>query len=65
MLTAIKGYYEHGQIILTEQPTVTEKAEVVVIFLNAQSVIVPKKSMQGGLEGDMKIPDDSDDPLDY
>ena len=33
MLTTIKGYYEHGQIILQELPPVTTRTEVLITFL--------------------------------
>ena len=39
MLTAIAGYYDHGQIILKEDPLVKNKTEVIVTFLNGMPEI--------------------------
>ena len=33
MYTSIKGYYENGQIFLEEPAPVTEKMDVIIIFL--------------------------------
>jgi hypothetical protein len=65
MLTTIKGYYEHGQIILKEDSPVTEKTEVIITFLTEEQ---PKngsqKRMPGGLKGKVSIPDDFNEPID-
>jgi len=64
MLTAIKGYYDHGQIILTEQPPVQTKTAVIVTFLEEEKKenVSPKRIL-GRLEGKIKISDDFNDPL--
>jgi Protein of unknown function (DUF2281) len=66
MLTTIKGIYDHGQIILTEQPPLKTKADVIVTFLSEEeSKALPlKKRLFGGLEGKLKLPDDFNEPLD-
>lgn len=65
MLTTIKGYYDHGQIILEETPPVKNKTEVMVTFLTEE----PKtnesvKRKLGGLEGKVNLPQDFNEPLD-
>ncbi len=34
MLTAIKGYYEKGQIIMEEDAPVDSRTEVIITFFN-------------------------------
>jgi len=65
MLTTIKGYYDHGKIVLQETPPVQTKTEVMVTFLTEElpSVKSPKRKL-GGLEGLVPLPDDFNDPLD-
>lgn len=65
MLTTIKGYYDHGKIILDETPPVKTKTEVMVTFLteDTNSGGQPKRKL-GGLEGKVNIPDDFNEPLD-
>ncbi len=65
MLTTIKGYYEHGQIILKEEPPVREKTEVMVTFLTGNTKDNgEKKRVPGALKGRVSIPDDFNEPLD-
>lgn len=66
MLTTIKGIYDQGKIILTEQPPVSKKTDVIVTFLNEEETktFTPKKRLFGGLEGKLKLPDDFNEPLD-
>ena len=65
MLTTIKGYYDHGQIILDEMPPVNTKTEVMVTFLSDETKNVkPVKRKLGGLEGKVTLPDDFNEPLD-
>ena len=68
MYTAIKGIYENGKIILTEEPPVKSKAEVMITFLTNQDNPIkketPKKITLGLLEGKIKLPNDFNDPLD-
>jgi uncharacterized protein DUF2281 len=64
MLTTIKGYYDHGQIVLEETPLVNAKTEVMVTFLTEESVNVPVKRKLGGLEGKVPLPEDFNEPLD-
>lgn len=63
MLTAIKGYYEQGQIFLTEEAPVSKKTEVIVTFLAEGQELPGKKRMPGALEGRVTIPDNFNDPL--
>lgn len=64
MLTTIKGYYDHGQIILEEAPPVETKTEVMVTFLTEKSPInTPAKRKLGGLEGKVPLPEDFNGPL--
>ena len=64
MLTTIKGYYDHGQIVLEETPPVKTKTEVMVTFLTGETAKnqSPKRKL-GGLEGKVTIPDDFNEPL--
>lgn len=65
MLTTIKGYYDHGQIILEETPPVKSKTEVMVTFLTDQNKSAESmKRKLGGLEGLVPLPDDFNEPLD-
>jgi Protein of unknown function (DUF2281) len=65
MLTTIKGVYENGKIVLTEEPPVKTKADVIVTFLNGvMAENNTSKRILGGLEGKIKTPDDFDLPLD-
>jgi hypothetical protein len=65
MLTTIKGYYDHGQIILEETPPVKTKTGVIVTFLTEEvAENQPPKRKLGGLEGKVTIPDDFNEPLD-
>ena len=64
MLTTIKGYYDHGTIVLNETPPVVVKTEVMVTFLTED--VVENKSIKrklGGFEGQVNIPDDFNEPL--
>jgi len=63
MLTAIKGYYEKGQIIMTEDAPVQNKTEVIITFLTENSINKGKR-IPGGLKGKISIPDDFNVPLD-
>jgi len=65
MLTTIKGYYDHGQIVLEEIPPVQTKTEVMVTFLTGETKLnQPAKRTLGGLEGKVNIPADFNEPLD-
>jgi len=65
MLTTIKGYYDHGQIVLEEIPPVKTKTEVMVTFLTGETKNnEPGKRKLGGLEGKVTLPDDFNEPLD-
>jgi len=61
MLTTIKGIYDHGKIVLTEEPPVKTKTDVMVTFLGTEG---KKKIILGMLEGKIKLPDDFNQPLD-
>jgi len=63
MLTTIKGYYDHGQIILEETLPVKTKTGVIVTFLTEEKPSQSPKRKLGGLEGKVNIPDDFNEPL--
>lgn len=44
MLITIKGYYENGEIILDEEPPLSERTEVIVIFLDKETASKIKDS---------------------
>jgi hypothetical protein len=64
MLTAIKGYYEKGKIILKEEPPVTSKTDVIITFLTEDKPLTDGKRIPGGLKGKVSLPDDFNAPLD-
>jgi len=65
MLTTIKGYYDHGQIVLEETPPVKNKTEVMVTFLSEKTAgAETAKRKLGGLEGKVALPADFNEPLD-
>jgi hypothetical protein len=64
MLTAIRGYYEEGKIILQEEPPVVSKTDVIITFLTQDNLSNAGKRIPGGLKGKVSIPDDFNEPLD-
>ncbi len=64
MLTAIKGIYEDGKIVLAEQPSIQTKTEVIVTFLTEENMLADKKRTPGGLKNRVSLPDDFNEPLD-
>jgi hypothetical protein len=67
MLTTIKGTYDHGKIIMNEEPPVKDKTEVIITFLTEEVTKkseVPKKRTLGGMEGKVNLPKDFNEPLD-
>jgi hypothetical protein len=62
MLTTIKGYYDHGQIVLQETPPVETKTEVMVTFLTDEVKPTAKRKL-GGLEGKVNLPDDFNESI--
>ncbi|RKR82972.1 uncharacterized protein DUF2281 [Mucilaginibacter gracilis] len=64
MLTAIKGYFENGQIIMEEQAPVQSRTEVIITFLTEERPSNKGKRIPGGLKGRVSIPDDFNEPLD-
>ena len=71
MLTAVKGYYEKGNIVLKETAPVTEKTDVIVTFLNEPAFESPQTENSrkkneivfGSLKGKIHLPEDFDEPL--
>ncbi|SHN35632.1 DUF2281 domain-containing protein [Mucilaginibacter sp. OK098] len=63
MLTAIKGYYEKGKIIMKEEAPVKSKTDVIITFLT-EDTKTPGKRIPGGLKGKVSIPDNFNEPLD-
>ena len=64
MLTAIKGYYEKGRIIMKEEPPVQAKTEVIITFLTEEREKAVAKRVPGALKGRISLPDDFNEPLD-
>jgi hypothetical protein len=48
MLTAIKGYYEKGQIIMKEESPVQSKTYVIITFLTEDNKPVSGKRCPAG-----------------
>lgn len=63
MLTAVRGYYDHGKIVLNEDVSVAEKTEVIVTFLREASGNHRKLRIPGALKGKVTLPDDFNEPL--
>jgi len=68
MYATVKGIYENGKIIFTEEPPVKSKAEVVITFFTEQEPDIEKNHLGkvkiGLLEGKIKLPEDFNEPLD-
>ncbi len=64
MLTAIKGYYEKGKIVMKEEAPVQSKTDVIITFLTKENKETKGKRIPGGLKGKVSIPDDFNAPLD-
>ena len=63
MLTAIKGYYEKGKIIMNEDAPVQSKTDVIITFLTESDQKSETKRVPGGLKGKVSLPDDFNEPL--
>jgi len=63
MLTAIKGYYEEGKIVMEENAPVTSKTDVIITFLTEGNNKYGER-IPGGLKGRVSLPDDFNEPLD-
>ena len=64
MITAIRGYYESGRVILKETPPVNKRTEVIVTFLTDEGNQTNEhKRVPGALKGKVNIPDDFNEPL--
>ena len=65
MFTTIKGIYNHGKIILQEEPPVQATIEVMVTFLtDKKAENFQNKRKLGGLEGEVTLPEDFNEPID-
>ncbi|GAB3640654.1 hypothetical protein [Spirosoma arcticum] len=65
MLTAIKGTYRNGQIILHETLPIQEETEVIVTFLGRGTAFPSKPGKAGSLAGRGSLPANFNEPLDY
>ena len=65
MLTTIKGIYDHGTIVLSEQPPVRDRTDVIVTFLveEASDPSAGQRGEPGALKGLVTLPDDFNEPL--
>jgi hypothetical protein len=64
MLTAVKGYYEKGKIIVKVEAPVKSRTDVIVTFLTEDKAAMAGKRIPGGLKGKVSLPDDFNAPLD-
>ncbi len=67
MLSAIKGTYQNGQVILEEPAPTNKKVPVLVTFLEKeeqQHLNIKPERIIGSLAGKISIPDDFNEPLD-
>ncbi|MBJ7427461.1 MAG: hypothetical protein JHD28_00655 [Bacteroidia bacterium] len=66
MLSTIKGIYENGKIIFTEEPPSKIKSEILITFLNDLSEDSSLKNNQirfGSLKGKINFPADFNEPI--
>ena len=63
MLTAIKGYYDKGKIIMNEAAPVKSKTDVIITFLTKEDETTTGKRIPGGLKGKVSLPDNFNEPL--
>lgn len=63
MLTAIKGYYDNGVIIMEEDAPVRSRTEVIITFLTGDNGIITGQRVPGALKGKVSLPDDFNEPL--
>lgn len=63
MTTTIEGIYENGKITLNELPKNIEKAQVKVVFEEAEKKVESGKRQLGTMRGKFEIPDDFDEPM--
>ena len=65
MLTTIEGFYENGQVILTENPPLRKKTKVLITFMEeVEPSISPKKRPLGTMKGTIKMSEDFNDAID-
>jgi hypothetical protein len=65
MFPAIKGYYDKGQVFLTEDSPVSSKTNVIIMFLPEDMQPKPtNKRVWGTLKGKIEVSDDFDNPID-
>jgi len=64
MLTAIKGYYDKGKIVMSENSPVDTRTDVIITFLTEKVDNTAIKRIPGGLKGRISIPDDFNEQLD-
>lgn len=63
MTTTIEGIYENGKITLNELPKNIEKAQVKVVFEEAEKKGKTGKRKMGIFKGTITMSDDFDEPL--
>ncbi|MFN8344678.1 MAG: DUF2281 domain-containing protein [Spirosomataceae bacterium] len=64
MLTAVRGIYENGQVIL-EEPLPAQHAKVIVTIIEEiEEKFLLKKRPFGTMQGTIRMSDDFNEPLD-
>ncbi len=64
MLTAIRGVYENGQVILEEKPQTYKCMAVVVTFIEEIPIKIAQKRPFGTMKGTIRMSDDFNEPID-
>lgn len=65
MLTTIEGFYENGQVILTENPPLRKKTKVLITFMEeVEPSTSQKKRPLGTMKGTIKMSEDFNDAID-
>ncbi|WP_031528177.1 DUF2281 domain-containing protein [Dyadobacter crusticola] len=64
MWTTIEGVFENGQVTLSEEPPVTDRAKVSITFIEEKHSSIRRDRELGTMKGTIRMSDDFDEPLD-
>ena len=63
MIPAVTGYYDNGQIFLSEDCPVGSRTKVIVLFLPEQVIASKGERKWNQLKGKIRVADHFDDPI--
>ncbi|KQS23797.1 hypothetical protein [Dyadobacter sp. Leaf189] len=58
MWTTIEGVYENGQVTLSEEPPVRDKAKVLITFIEEKHSSIHSDRELGKMKGTIRMSDD-------